>query len=293
MRFIILRVSLLQADPGSLFAKADLEDGARFEKIRVALSDSVEATHRGKAYRTYDVAGQAVKLDDQELPCVVGKIGTPAQAELTQEDDLRPGHLVARSAPDTEWVHFAFCGVGRQYMLVERKQSFFNGTPRGMAEIVKKIISRHVEEDGWEVQVEPIAVRGSFWETIGEMQGLESVRLEVFAPNMFRNRSEIAAIVNQQVLLHNANKFAMEVSSENGTLRYPKAPSTEDEIDYIEGGCGTWTVVGRDQTGSRVTRSSGVDAVLHVDVPDAAGEQEGILTRLNEIITAALRLFRP
>lgn len=240
-------MSISLNDSRSLFAE-DLDDKIRHDLIAGALSRQPHIVRKNKNYNIYNF--------DTAIEGVTGRIGRPDVVELSRPtpDGKRLQDVIEDT---TEWVYFAFGGVGENLLVVQWKPVFFGGTEEGLSDILELLIQRGLDDERYQVSVVPKTDRQDFWNAVRAADKIYSLDLVARVPNPLRGSSEFADIVEYNYKLFNATEFNSGIKNEEGLIDIPEGEeSVDQQVRFVADGGGEWQLEVSDNDGERRRVSS-------------------------------------
>ena len=216
--------------------------------IAGALSRQPHIVRKNKNYNIYNF--------DTAIEGVTGRIGRPDVVELSRPtpDGKRLQDVIEDT---TEWVYFAFGGVGENLLVVQWKPVFFGGTEEGLSDILELLIQRGLDDERYQVSVVPKTDRQDFWNAVRAADKIYSLDLVARVPNPLRGSSEFADIVEYNYKLFNATEFNSGIKNEEGLIDIPEGEeSVDQQVRFVADGGGEWQLEVSDNDGERRRVSS-------------------------------------
>lgn len=278
MRFKLFKVSVVPNSQIALFEQTPLTAEQKNELIVKSIHSKSTGTYWRREYRLYG-------LRDATDDAIYGQIARPDNIDVALPTD-RGDELLEEQLTRYAWTHFIYLGTGQQIFAVAEKGEFFSGGTRGLANIIRAILSEGWTHTNHTIDVQPLSNEKDFWTVIGEATEVRLVRFDLVTPNGFGGSDSMRAFLDRQRTQHHATHFSQIIENRDGALSFdPHDDEIRGEVAYVSRGGGRARIAYSDSSG-RSRRWSSDQSELIAAVEVEADDIPSILRALQEIIRA-------
>lgn len=261
MKYSYLRVFAVETEiPPILVATGDApERRTRSDYLREVFSMKIEFEHWGKGF-----VYMPISVDNMDGGAVCsGRIG----AERTEIVNASPDELFEPETI-TNWRASNFLIDTRNYndgQKVAMQHRGDVGKPLSILSSLVKHINDTNVDSGWELSVNAITERSTFWEAVAQYKGqITRAEFHYVTPNVLGIRSKINKRLKGYKDDENANQVTVVLENEKGNLKLD-SQEVKDAVEYTsEGGGSTKLKAG----GQKVYDSQDDEKAVTVETDD-------------------------
>ena len=235
MKYSYLRVFAVESEvPPILVATGDApERRSRSDYLRYVFSMKIEFEHRGKGF-----VYMPISVDEMDGGAVCsGRIG----AERTEIVNASPDELFEPETI-TNWRASNFLIDTRNYndgQKVAMQHRGDVGKPLSILSSLVKHINDTNADSGWELSVNAITERSTFWEAVEQYKGqITRAEFHYVTPNVLGIRSKINERLKGYKDDENANQVTVVLQNEGGNLKLD-SQEVKDAVEYTSEGGGS------------------------------------------------------
>ncbi|WP_216016341.1 hypothetical protein [Roseovarius nubinhibens] len=241
MKYSFLRVFALEVDvPPILLATGDApEKRTRAQYLKDVFSNRIEFEHWGKGLIYIPIS-----VDDLPDGAVCsGRIGAQKRESVNASpEELFEPEIV------TSWRAANFLIDTRNYndgQKIAMQHRADVGKPLSILNSLVRHINEVNVDSGWELAVNAITEKTTFWEAVGEFEGqITRAEFSYATPNVLGLRSKINKRLKGYKDAENANRVKVILENEKGALNL-NSQEVKDAVEYTsEGGGSTKLKVG-------------------------------------------------
>jgi len=261
LKYSYLRVFAVETEsPPILVATGDVpERQSRADYLRKMFSVKIEFEHWSKGFVYIPIS-----VDDMDGGAVCsGRIG----AEKTESVNASPDELFEPETV-TNWRASNFLIDTRNYndgQKVAMQHRGDVGKPLSILSSLVKHINEKNRDSGWELSVNAITERSTFWEAVEQYKGqITRAEFHYVTPNVLGIRTKINKRLKGYKNDENANQVTVVLENEKGNLELD-SQEVKDAVEYIsEGGGSTKLKAG----GQKVYDSQDDEKAITVETDD-------------------------
>ena len=254
MKFWLYRISVVPTD-----GMIQFNDATKDQLIEQLINLHPEDFYRNKPYRFTNV--------EQEQGAIVGRLSRPDLVPISEVDPAT-GDLIDQQVASHTWTHFIYVEID-QLIGICQNSDFFSGKSDGLAEIVRILLTKALNDPAWTAVVQPVTNRADFWNLVDDSEGVRSVTFELVTPNALDGAQELRSALEECRETYNATTVKEAIENEKDQLRLSMDDKRlQDRVAWIAGGKGLWRLVRR--KGGRLVRLSSrqLQQLIDVDFDD-------------------------
>lgn len=192
----------------------------------------------------------AVRITKEDNGIYYGKI---SKRSHTEKHELTPLDIVEQELEDWPFAEF-ICEPAENQIIVIRMAAKIFTSYNKIKEILTDIFTKEMQGIGYDVRVEPLVSKGTFWNLIKSNDQIYCVSLRLLSPNLFGANSSATELLKEVNEICNNTDIEITVSNDDGDLKV-KEENFESYVKYAEQGGGAWVAQVGDERGIRTVRS--------------------------------------
>lgn len=228
MKFFGGRFNLLPANQNIFYTVGSEK---KFEYALEALSKEVE-------FKSHGASLVLEPIFDTNGALLGGKLGKASVKNLPIRPD---GKMVKR--PEVLYPHILFfLFPEEQIILVQRDHSVFS-TDLNVFRHLERYLGSQLLLKGLEVVINPLTVKGQFWEILNESEKIYSIRFKLAMPNFLGStEKDLRDTLNSIKNTTNSTNLDIAVNNSKGELEVSPNGFIQPAVNWSENGAGEWTI---------------------------------------------------